>query len=376
MAEPIRVLHVLNSVNRGGAETMLVNQYRAIDRSRVQFDFVIHTKEEGDYSDEIKEMGGRIYRFPHYSGKNHFRYKTAWGTFLNAHPEHQIIHGHLRSTAAVYLGIAKKYGRITIAHSHSTASRGNRLERLAKSILQFPTRHVADYFFACSDDAGKWLFGSRVTRQQNYRVIRNAIDAEKYRFSEPLRHKIRNELGLRDAFVLGHVGSFTHPKNHKFLVEVFSEVHKKNGNAVLLLLGDGELRSEIEKQLAYLGLRDKAILAGVVPNVSEYLQGMDVFVFPSWFEGLGMVLIEAQACGLPCLASATMPRESDLGTGLYHRFSLDESPSRWAEEILSLDNARIDSTLALNESGWNVMQTASWMQEFYIGAGRSERVLK
>jgi len=366
MDKPIRILHVLGALNRGGAETMIMNIYRNIDRSKIQFDFIIHTNKKCDYDDEIIKLGGKIYNVPHYVGKNHFTYKKAWDTFFNSHPEHKIVHGHMRSTASIYLRIAKKYGLITIAHSHSTASRGNKIEQFVKNIMQFPIRYTADYLFACSNEAGKWLFGKKATQKDNYKVIKNAIDVEKYAFNESKRHELRKVLGIEDKFVVGHVGSFTYPKNQKFLIEVFYQVQMQNENAVLLLVGDGELRPQIEKQINKLGIKDKVILTGVVPNVNDYMQAMDVFVFPSIFEGLGMAVIEAQAAGLKCIVADKIPEEAFI-TNLIEKVSLKEGIDDWIEVVLKYKvpykRRNVFEEIKLVE--YDVIHSANQLESFY-----------
>jgi len=367
MAEPIRILHVLGRLNRGGAETMILNLYRSIDRSKVQFDFMVHTIDRCDYEDEILEMGGKIYCIPRYLGENHFQYKKAWNMFLKSHTEYKIIHGHLRSTASIYMRIAKKHGRVTIAHSHSTASRGNKLEQFVKNILQLPIRYSADYLFACSDEAGRWLYGERATKGVNYMVIKNAIDIDKHVFDEVNRKKIRKELEVQNKFVVGHVGSFTYPKNHKFLVNVFHEVQKKNKNAILLLIGDGELRTQIQNQILDLGLKKKVILTGVVSNVNEYLQAMDMFVFPSIFEGLPVTVIEAQATGLPCIISDRITKEVNIST-LVKSISLNASEELWAETIINYQSNvnRHDMYQDVVKAGYDIETSRLWLEEFYI----------
>ncbi|AKN31954.1 glycosyl transferase family 1 [Clostridium carboxidivorans P7] len=365
MEKPIRILHVLGTLNRGGAETMIMNVYRNIDRSKIQFDFVIHTKEKCDYDDEIIKLGGNIYSFPRYLGKNHFKYKKAWDIFFNSHQEYKIVHGHMRSTAAIYLKIAKKHGLITIAHSHSTASRGNKVEQFVKNIMQFPIRYIADYLFACSDDAGKWLFGNNVIKKNNYRVIKNAIDAEKYVFNEAKRNEMRKALGIEDKFVVGHTGSFSYPKNHKFLIDFFYQVQKKNKNVILLLVGDGELRPQIEKQINSLDIKDKVILTGIVPNVNDYMQVMDVFVFPSMFEGLGIVTIEAQAAGLLCIVADTVPKEAFI-TNLIEKISLSEGLEVWADKVLKCTKYKKRNTFKeIRSAGFDVVEEANVFEAFY-----------
>ncbi|MBB6631974.1 glycosyltransferase family 1 protein [Clostridium algidicarnis] len=366
MNKPIRILHVLGALNRGGAETMIMNIYRNIDRSKIQFDFMIHTNEKCDYDDEIIKLGGKIYSVPRYVGKNHFKYKHAWDTFFSSHTEHKIVHGHMRSTAAIYLEIAKKHGLVTIAHSHSTASRGNKIEQLVKSVMQFRIRYRADYLFACSNEAGKWLFGKKAISKDNYKIIKNAIDVEKYVFNEVKRSEIRTVLDIEDKFVVGHVGSFTYPKNHKFLIEVFYQIQMQNKNAVLLLVGDGELRSQIENQINKLRIKDKVILTGVVPNVNDYMQAMDVFVFPSLWEGLPVTVIEAQATGLHCVISDTITDEVKI-TQLVKALLIDATPDSWANQILTYTKPVRENTKEyICNAGYDIKTTTKWLEDFYI----------
>lgn len=366
MSEPIRILHVLGELNRGGAETMIMNIYRHIDRSQIQFDFVIHTKNNCDYNDEIIKLGGRIFNVPRYNGKNHFLYKKAWENFFTVHPEYKIVHGHMRSTAAIYLKIAKKYGLVTISHSHSTSSRGNKTEQIVKKIMQYPIRYIADYLFACSDEAGKWLFGKDVVKKDNYRVINNAIDVEKYLYNELKRNEMRKALGIEDNFVVGHVGSFTYPKNHRFLIDVFNEIQKLKKNSVLLLVGDGELRPNIEKQICDLKIKDKVILTGVVENVNDYMQAMDIFVFPSLYEGLGISIIEAQAAGLRCVISDTVPKEAFI-TDLVNKVLLNQNTKEWCNQILKLTQyERRNTYKEITEKGYNIYSEADKLKNLYI----------
>lgn len=366
MKSPIRVLHVLGSLDCGGAETMVMNIYRSIDRSRIQFDFITHTSAKGFYEDEITKLGGKIYRVSRYTGKNHFIYKKTWNEFFLNHQEHSIVHGHVRSTAAIYLKIAKKYDKVTIAHSHSTASRGNAIESVVKYFMQLPIRYTSDYFFACSDDSGKWLFGEKVTKRNNYKIIKNAIDFEKFIYNEKTRNKIKKNLNIEDKFVLGHVGSFTQPKNHKFLLEVYREVLKRKANAVLLLVGDGELRSQIENQLVTFEIHDRVTFTGVVSNVNEYMQAMDVFVFPSIFEGFGIVLIEAQATGLPCVVSDTIPRETHI-SDLLVQLSIEQTPKYWADVICkhTANRERKDMYREIKCTGYDIKMMVNVLEEFY-----------
>lgn len=363
---PIRVLHVLGGLNRGGAETMVMNIYRSINREKIQFDFVIHMDAHCDYTDEILQLGGKIYSCPRYTGKNHSKYCRWWKEFLEKHEEFYIVHGHVRSTAAVYLRIAKNKGRKTISHSHNTSS-GKGITAFIKNVMQIPIRHIADYFFACSVEAGKWLFGKKVVSGEKFYIIKNAIDTEKYRFSDEVRNVIRSELGIEDKFVVGHIGRFHEQKNHRFIVEIFDLFNKKEPNSVLLLIGTGELEKEIKQQVVDMGIQQQVIFLGVRDDVHKILQAMDVFVFPSWFEGLGMVAIEAEATGLPVLCSDRIPADVDL-TDIIEFISLDK-PEKWIEKMCyMIQHKVIDEkyNLIIKNAGYDVTITAQRLEQFYL----------
>ncbi len=367
MSNPIRVLQVLAGMNRGGAETFIMNVYRNIDRTKMQFDFVLFRKEECDYNEEIRKLGGKIYWIPRYNGRNHFNYKKAWHTFFKEHPEYKIIHGHVRSTASIYLKIANKHSLTTIAHSHSTSSRGSRAEQLFKNIIQFPIRYTADNLFSCSDEAGEWLFGTRSIKKENYRIVKNAIDTEEFKYNMIRRNEIRKQLAIQDKFVIGHIGTFTTPKNHTFLIDIFEAVYKQNCEAVLLLVGDGALRSSIEKKIEELGLSDAVKLIGIRSDIPDLVQAMDVFVFPSLFEGLPVTVIEAQASGLPCIISDTITTEVKI-TNSIKSLPLKEKPDFWSHEILNIDKnlIRYSQYKLISDNGYDIREVANWLQNFYI----------
>lgn len=308
-----------------------MNVYNNIDREKVQFDFVVTPEEKKDLYEQVEQMGGRIFVCPKYTGKNHFAYCRWWNDFFAEHPEYHVIHGHVRSTASIYLKIAKKYGLVTIAHSHST-SNGSGISAIVKNIMQLPIRHTADYLFACSDKAGKWLYGEKATKQPNYRMIPNGVDLRRFAFHEEKRRQMRNQLGIaEDTFVVGHIGRITVPKNHQFLVELFAAYHKENPKSRLLLVGDGELFEAVQQQCTQLGIREAVIMVGSKTNTEDYYQAMDLFVFPSLWEGLPVSVVEAQANGLICLLSDVITRDVDL-TDQVKYLSLNEK-SRWINEI-------------------------------------------
>ncbi len=361
----MRVLHVLGGLNRGGAETLIINIFRNIDRSKFQFDFVIHTKEEGAYYKEIVSLGGKVFYCPKYILLNHFAYKRWWKKFFKQHPEYSIIHGHMRSTAAIYLKIARRYNRYSIAHSHSTSA-GRGLSGLIKKIMQFGIRFNADCFLGCSYDANKWLFGEKIANDKSRCfILRNGIDLSKFSFNEKVRDKMRQELKLLDNFVVGTVGRIETPKNPLFIVSIFSELLKCNNNSKLLWVGDGTLFDKVKSYAEELHIYNKIVFMGSKDNVQDYLQAMDVFLFPSLWEGLGMSLIEAQAVGLPCVCSDVIPKEADV-TDLIQRIQLNDSPSRWASELLkSGDRNRISHKEEIQKCGYDIKCVVHTLEDIY-----------
>lgn len=371
MAELIRILHVLGCLDRGGAESMVMNLYRTIDREKVQFDFIVHTKKTCAFDAEVYALGGKIFRIPRYKVSNHVTYTKQWNLFFKNHPEYSIVHGHVRSTAAIYLNIAKKYGLITIAHSHSTSS-GSGFPSIAKDILQYPIRFTADYLFACSRAAGKWLFGEKACQKNNFYIFNNAIDAKQFAYDTEMRTRKRKELKLEGKLVVGHVGRFHPSKNHEFLINIFKVIHEKNKNAVLLLVGDGELRNAIQKKVNALGIADSVIFAGVCSDVHELFQAMDVFVFPSSYEGLAIVVIEAQAAGLNSFVSDNVPEDVGISE-LVHFIAHQKDEQYWAEYVLNhIDyNRRVDMYGDIAGAGYDIQDTAKWIQRFYTSLKHS-----
>lgn len=365
MTEPTRILHVLGGLDRGGAESIIMNLYRNIDRNLIQFDFIKHHDEMDSFEEEIKSLGGLIYSIPEYTGINHFEYKKSWDDFFVLHPEYQIIHGHVRSTASIYLKIAKKHGRKTISHSHNTSS-GKGISAVVKNILQYPIRNTADYLFACSKEAGEWLFGEDVMDRDNFHIFNNAIDVKKFLYNKSTRIKVRKEFNLTDELVIGHVGRFSAQKNHFFLIDIFKKLHNIQPNSKLILVGDGELKEKIIKKIKDLRLENSVILTGVRDDVNEIMQGFDVFLLPSIYEGLGIVAIEAQAAGLTTIVSDVIPSEAFITSNIKKK-SLNESPTTWAEFIIeNKDNNTKNTYSTITDADYDIHQAAKKLQEFYL----------
>ena len=297
---PIRVLHVLTAMDMAGTETLLMNLYRNIDRDVIQFDFAVSATKECAYDSEIISLGGRIFHYPRYKVANHISYANWWKRFLSEHEEFKIVHGHIGSTASIYLKIAKKMNRFTVAHSHSADS-SRTLRSIVYRLYSFPTRHIADYFFGCSKQALIDRYGKKVANNTEIaQVLNNAIDAKKFTFSSSLRETIRSEYGVSDeTVVLGTVGRLTHPKNPLETIRICSELNKRGVEFVFWWFGEGEMKEEIKTAIIANGIQEQVRLMGVRSDVNSVLQGMDIFLFPSIWEGLGISCVEAQASGLP-----------------------------------------------------------------------------
>lgn len=307
----IRVLQMIGSLGVGGSQTMMMNVYRNIDRSRIQFDFVIDHPDGRAFAEEIESLGGRIYEMPGFHGSNFREIQRDWNNFFYVHPEYRVLHSHVRSYASLYLPVASRHGVKTIIHSHSTSS-GTGIKAAVKTALQKPLKDQADILIACSSEAGRWLYGEKACQGSNYVFLPNAVDTKLYAPDEAVRAKYRGELGVEDKYVVGHVGRLHPAKNHGFLLAAFAELKKRRPDAVLLLVGEGELRGPIEEKIRALNLDGSVIMTGLRKDVPQLLQAMDVFAYPSAWEGMPMTVIEAQAAGLPCYISDRITRDVNV----------------------------------------------------------------
>ena len=271
---PVRVLHIVTYMGRGGLETMLMNYYRHINRDKVQFDFLVHRDFEADYDKEILTLGGKIYHISRLIPWSH-SYREKLNHFFREHPEYKIVHVHQDCLSSVALQCAKECGiLVRIAHSHNNAQDKN-LKYLIKLYYMKKIPNYATDLFACSEAAGKWMFGEKA-----FQVVHNAIDIEKYKYSPAIAQKVRKQFNIENKIVIGHVGRFNPQKNHEFLIDIFAECIKRNSNVVLMLVGDGNGKKKIVSKVRALGINDKVIFMGVRSDVNELLQAMDVFVFP------------------------------------------------------------------------------------------------
>ncbi len=365
---PLRILQISYDMNLGGAETLIMNLYRNIDRTKVQFDFLLHSDSKSAYDDEIASLGGKIYRIPRFLGYNRLSYDRTLTSFLIEHPEYMVIHDHLMDSATETFRVAKKLGRITVAHSH-TVQNGFSASNIIRFFFRKDICRFADYRFACSEEAGKWLYRGKA----DFTVLRNGIEPSRFCFSREVRRKLRNELGITEnETALVHVGRFSEEKNHMRLLNIFREVCTLNADSKLFLIGDGPLKSKIEREAGSSEIRNRVIFMGGCRNVNELLSAFDVFILPSLAEGLPISLVEAQASGLPCIFSDFITSEVRIIPSLLCPVSLGFPDGTWAEAVVSaspLDN-RENGCALVRKAGFDIRETAEKLENFYLGISR------
>lgn len=365
-----RVLQSVSIMNRGGQETLWMNVFRKIDRSELVFDFLVSSKEKGDYDDEIESLGGKVIYVGDnkYNGKisKYFGQAKRVRDFFKNHPEYDTYHintGHAFTEMFSVIGARMAGVSRIIVHSHNTNAVHPKLHKLAKPFLNM-LRFDA---MACSEDAGVWMFGKRKVKRGKVRIVKNGIDTDMYKFDESIRKQKRLELGIDDdTVVIGHIGRFNFQKNHSFLIDIFEKVYKKCPNSKLLLVGRGELEEEIRTKVEQLGLSQNVIFLGIRSDVNELLMAMDVFLFPSLFEGLSVVMVEAQASGINVVCSSTLTKDTFLNSNI-SAIDLETSPSIWAEEVLRVVNESREKELdKIIESGYDISTTAQMLKTYYL----------
>lgn len=364
--EPIRILQENVIMDPGGIESLLMNLYRHMDRSIIQFDFMLHRSQRGTYDDEIEELGGQIYRTAPFNPFHHIKYLSSMEKVFIDNPEYKIIHAHSELNYWP-LKIAKKHGvPIRIAHSHNARSTIN-LKYIFLRYEKLVIKNVANDLFMCSTMAGEWSYGKKAVLDGKCTFLKNGIEVDKYKFDEKKRTIIRHNLGFSDELILGHVGRFMQQKNHIFLIDIFKAIHDIYPNSVLLLVSEGRLLEEIKSKVSHLQLDNAVRFLGFRNDVCDLMQAMDVFVLPSLWEGLPFTLIESQAAGLPCVISDVISDEA-IVTDIITKVSLKESAEKWANIILDIykNYHRRDYTNCVRNAGFDIISTANWLQEYYI----------
>ncbi len=369
MESKIRVAHIMGKMLGGGVESFVMNYYRNIDKSKIQFDFIVDEDSKYIPKDEIERLGGRVIIVPPY--QHILRYiKKLKEVFRDNN--YKIVHSHINSLSVFPLYCAKREKiPIRIAHSHSTTNKKEWKKNIIKCILRPFSRVFANYYFACSKHAGEWLFGKKFFESGKVEIIRNAIDTNKFCYKTEIRNKIRNELNLQDKFVVGHVGRFISQKNHERVLTIFNEILKKNNSAILLLIGNGPLESSIKEKVKVLGIEQNVIFLGIREDVNELFQAMDVFLFPSLYEGLGMVLIEAQALGLYCITSTNVPKEANVTNNIEY-ISLKEDDKYWAKRVIENGKKIVSKEICranIMKNGYDISVECKKIEDIYLKLG-------
>ena len=363
MGEPIRVLHILQRMEAGGTQALLMNIYRKIDRTKVQFDFLVVYKEKQFYDDEIEKMGGHVYKLSFREDLNLPKFQKELASFFAKHHEYKIVHCHAYTIGYFCLKAAKKAGiPVRIAHSHSNAAVHDAKLPLKLIMQKLFTIYSTD-LFACSEEAGKFAF-----KGKKFGIVQNAIDSQKFIADANIREKIRKALRVESKFVVGHVGRMQPEKNHDFLIDVFAEIKKKKSNAELILVGTGPLEEKVKSKVAEKGLSDCVHFLGNRKDMNRIYQAMDVFVFPSLFEGLGIVAIEAQAAGVPIVCSEGLPPETDI-TPIYRKLLLSDGEEKWANAALEMaQNLKAHTNMQqyVIDAGFDMEATAKYMESYYL----------
>ena len=363
--EPIRIAQIIGKWVGGGVESVVMNYYRHIDRTKIQFDFICDEDSTNIPYDEIEQLGGRVILVPPY--QKVFEYQKELIKIFKDN-NYKIVHSHINTLSVFPLRAAKKAGvPIRIAHSHSTTNKKEWKRNLVKQVLRPFSKVYATDYMCCSELAGRWLFGNKEYDKGNVYLLNNAIDLDKFKYDEKIRKEKRKELNIKeDTLVIGHVGRFVEQKNHRFLIDIFNEVHKQKENSILLLVGQGPLMEEMKEKVKTLGIEDSVKFLGQRTDINELYNAMDLFLFPSLYEGLGMVLIEAQANGLPCIASTEIPKIAKVINNVSF-LKLRCSANFWCDEIIKMIGRKcLTDIKLLVKEGYDIKIESSKLFEKYI----------
>lgn len=365
--EPVRVAQIMGKWVGGGVESVVMNYYRYIDRTKIQFDFICDDDSTTIPYEEIEKLGGKVILIPPYQKilKYHNKLKK-----ILKEGHYKIVHSHINTLSVFSLFAAKCAGvPIRIAHSHSTTNKKEKKKNLLKQVLRPFSKIYANKYMCCSELAGRWLFGNKEYDKGNVYLLNNAIDLDNFKYDEKIRKSKRKKLGIKNnTLVIGHIGRFVDQKNHRFLIDIFNEVHKKNNNSILLLAGQGPLMEEIKEKVNTLGLNDSVRFLGQRNDVNELYQAFDIFLLPSLYEGLPVVGIEAQAAGLLCVLSDDMTKETKvLDSTIF--MSLNNTAEEWASVLLDKYSKyeRKDTKEEISNNNFNIKVEGKKLENKYLG---------
>lgn len=368
--KPIHVLVLITVLDRAGAETVAMNYMRNMDRNKIKYDFLINRQERSPYEAEVEALGGKVYHMGGlYPGKIR-NYKKEFERFLKEHPYYQIIHSHLEERSYYALKIAKKIGvPIRICHGHSHPTRFD-IKLPVRYYYKYRMRKYCTHAMACSREVARWLFGKKVGDRAL--IVKNAVDTSVFTNDQEIAKMVRREFGIENKLVIGHVGRFTSVKNQRFLVDIFSEIHRRIPNSVLLLIGGGDNAAEnrykekVKERIKEMRLENAVVFTGVRDDIYRILQALDVLVMPSVSEGFPVTLVEAQSVGLKCVVSDSITQNVNL-TGNIQFLPLELRASVWATKILKYVNKPVkDTSYKVVDAGYDIRSNAKGLQRFYI----------
>lgn len=363
----IRILHSVSNMDRAGIETMLMNYYRHIDRDKIQFDFLCNKTKPGAYDDEIKSMGGKIYHTPGLNPAKYPKYLAYMKNLFRENPNYRIVEAH-NGALGVYALHAAKVNDIPVRIFHAHGASITRDWKLPiKLFCKSRLKANINYNFTCGIAAAECYFGKNIVEKNEYELIPNAIEVERFTFNTDIREKLREQYNLHGKHVIGHVGRFMTQKNHAFLLDVFKQLLEKDGQAFLVLLGDGELMETMKTKVKEFGMEDYVLFVGNVGNANEWYSAFDAFVLPSIWEGLPVVGVEAQAADLPCVFSDSVTKE--IGFSDKAQFvPLKAQISDWTHALqnaLSMKE-RKDNTELIREKNYDIKVEAMKLQNRYL----------
>lgn len=374
--EPIRIAHVIGKWVGGGVEAVVMNYYRNIDHSKIQFDFIFDNDSINIPYEEIESLGGKVILIPPY--QKLLKYQKELIKIFKEN-NYKIVHSHINTLSVFPLRAAKRAGiPVRIAHSHSTTNKKEWKKNILKQVLRPFSKVFATDYMACTEHAGRWLFGNKEFEKGNVYVLNNAIDLSLYKFNKKVREELRRELQIPDnKFVIGHIGRFVDQKNHTFIIDIFNEVHKSNKDTLLMLVGQGPLMEEIREKVNSLNLNDDVIFLGQREDANKLYQAFDLFLFPSLYEGLGMVAIEAQCAGLPCLCSIEVPQVAKV-TNNVEFLGLEEDLNNWNDLTLKLikENNRRDYSKEVSNKGYNIKEEVKKLENEYLEYIQNNEVIE
>lgn len=376
MAEnkPIRVAQIIGKWLGGGVESVVMNYYRNIDRNKIQFDFICDNDSTNIPYAEIESLGGKVILIPPY--QKVIKYHKELKRVLKE-GNYKIVHSHINTLSVFSLFAAKCAGvPVRIAHSHSTTNKKEKSKNLMKQLLRPFSKVFATDYMCCSELAGRWLFGDKEYDKGNVYLLNNAIDLNKFKYDEVIRREKRKELNIDDdTLVIGHVGRFVEQKNHRFLIDIFNEVHKQNEKSILLLVGQGPLMEEIKEKVKSLGIEDCVKFLGQRNDISELYQVMDLFLFPSLYEGLGMVAVEAQVSGLPCVVSTEIPEIAKV-TEKITFIDLENKIEIWTEIIFkylkNINRKNINFTNGIKK--YDIIKETTKLEKKYLNSYKRNEI--